>query len=71
MHREIAADAMARAVVEVDPGFPQVLARERIELRASGAFGKHRACDRDMALENAGVAVAHLRRRLRRLRWCG
>ena len=63
MHREIAADAVAGAVVEVDAGGPEKLARERIELRAGGAVGKDRTCDRDVALEHAGETLAHLRSR--------
>ena len=53
VHRQIAADAVAGAVVEVEAGLPQMLPRERIELRAGGAVGEHRARDRDMALEHA------------------
>src|SRR5437867_9994473 len=64
MHREIAAHAMAGAVLEVEPGLPQTRTCERIKLGAGGAFGEHRARDRDMALEHAGEALAHLRRRL-------
>ena len=60
VHRQIAADAVAGAVIEIEPGLPQELPRQRVELRAGGAVGKHRARDRDMALEHAGEAVAHL-----------
>ena len=62
MHRQIAADAVAGAVLEIDAGLPQELPRQRIELRAGGAVGKHRARDRDMAAQHAGEAVAHFRR---------
>ena len=55
---------MAGAVVEIDAGLPERLPRERIELRAGGAVGEHRGRDRDMALEHAGEAVAHLGGRL-------
>ena len=37
------------------------LAREGVDLRAARPLGEHRARDRDMALEHAGEAVAHLR----------
>ncbi len=60
VHRQVAADAVAGAVVEVEPGLPQRHARQRIELGAAGAFRKHRDGDGDMALQHAGEAVAHL-----------
>ena len=59
VHRQIAADAVAGAVVEVEAGLPQRLPGERVELRAGGAVGEHRARDRDMALQHAGEALAH------------
>ena len=62
MHRQIAADAVAGAVLEIDSGLPQELPRQRVELRAGGAVGKHRARDRDMAAQHAGETVAHFRR---------
>src|SRR5262249_2513026 len=61
VHREITADAMAGAVVEVEALRPQELAREGIELRAGRPFGKDGAGDRNMAPEHAGEAVPHLR----------
>src|SRR3546814_3330969 len=60
--REIAADAMAGAVVVVEAGLPQKMPRQGIELLARGAFGEARAGQRDVALENAGETVAHLGR---------
>src|SRR6478672_9956687 len=62
MHREIAADAVAGAVLEIDAGLPQELPRQGVELRAGGAVGKYRARDRDMAAQDASEAVAHFRR---------
>ena len=64
MDRKIAADAVAGAVLEIEPGLPQELPRQRVELRAGGAVRKHRARDRDVAAQHAGKAVAHFRRRL-------
>ena len=60
VHRQVAADAVAGAVVEIEPGLPQRGARQRIELGAAGVLREHRAGDGDMALEHAGEAVAHL-----------
>ena len=60
VHRQVAADAVAGAVIEVEPLRPQELARKGIELRAGRAVGKDRARDRDMTLEHAGETVAHL-----------
>src|SRR5207302_4392201 len=64
VHREIAADAVAGAVVEIEPLRPQELAGEGIELRARSAVGKDRPRNRDVALEHAGKTVAHLGARL-------
>src|SRR5262249_4056301 len=64
VHREIAADAVPGAVVEVEAMLPERLARERIELRPGDAFGKHRASDGDVALEHQRESLAHLLRRL-------
>ena len=64
MHRQIAADAMAGAVLEIDTGLPKELPRQRVELCAGGAVGKHRAGNRDMAAQHPGEAVAHFFRRL-------
>ena len=61
MHREIAADAVTGAVLEIEAGLPEILPGQRIELRAGGAIGKHRARDRDMAAEHPGEPVAHQR----------
>ena len=58
--REIGADAVAGAVVVVEPGLPQRIARQRVELRARGAGREARHGQRDVALEHAGEAVAHL-----------
>ena len=57
---EIAADAVAGAVIEIEAGLPEELPRQRVELRAGGAVRKHRARDRDMALEHEGEVPAHL-----------
>ena len=71
VHREVAADAVAGAVVVVEAGLPEELPRQRVELRAGGAVGKHRAGDGDVAVQHAGEAVAHLVGRRRRRRRCG
>ena len=71
VHREEAADAMAGAVGVIEPGRPQELAREAVELRAARAVREARAGERDMALEHAGEAVPHLGRRRADRRPCG
>src|ERR1051325_2161660 len=55
---------MARAVRIIEPDLPQILARERVELRPARTLRKDGAGERDMALEDAGEALAHLGRRL-------
>ena len=37
MYRQIAADAMACAVIEIEAGVPKCLARQNIQVAASGA----------------------------------
>src|SRR5438477_781642 len=64
MDREEAADAVAGAVGIIEPRFPQRTAGEAVELRPARAFRKYRGRDGDMALEDAGEAVAHLVGRL-------
>src|SRR5262249_19685963 len=64
VHREIAADAVAGAVVEVESLRPQELPSKGVELGAGRTLGKDRARNCDMALEHAGEAVAHLGSRL-------
>ncbi len=64
MHRQVAADAMAGAVIVVEAGLPQRIACERVERGAGRAFGEARGGQRDVALQHAGEAVLHLRRRL-------
>ncbi len=59
MDGEIAAHAVAGAVVEIESRGPQILPREAVELRARRAVGKHRPRQRDMALEHAGEVLAH------------
>ena len=60
VHREVAADAVAGAVIEIEPGAPEILPRQRIELRAGRAVRKHRARDGDMALEHQREIPPHL-----------
>ena len=55
---------MARAVAVIQPCVPQRPPRERVELRARGAFGKTRQRELDVPLEHAREAVAHLGRGL-------
>ena len=50
---------MARAMVEIEPGFPQRQPRQHVELRAGRAFRKHCTRNADMALQHAREAVAH------------
>ena len=60
VHRQKAADAVARAMVEVEAGLPQRVAGERVDLRAARAFGKPRRGDGDVALEHQREMAAHL-----------
>ncbi len=60
MHREVAADPVAGAVIVVEPGLPQRPPREPVELRTGRAFRKTRGRQRDMALQYAGEVLAHL-----------
>ena len=62
MHREIGADAVAGAMVEIKPRLPQRLAGKRINLRARYTFREDRGVNRDMALQHSGEAVFHLGR---------
>src|SRR5437762_2142848 len=64
MYAEITADAMAGAVLEIEPGLPEILPRQRVELRAGGAVGEYRARNRHVPAQHAGKAVAHFRRGL-------
>ena len=64
VHREIAADAVAGAVVEVEPVLPQRAARERVEVDAARALGEPRRGDGDVPLQHQREALAHLARRL-------
>ena len=57
--REEGADAVAGAVVVIEPGFPQAHPGEGIDLRARRPLGKDRAGDGDVALQHAGEAIAH------------
>ena len=50
VHRQVAADAVAGAVVEIEPRLPQRAAGEAVELRARHALGEHRGGDGDVAL---------------------
>src|SRR5712671_5662946 len=63
MHTEIAADPVAGAVIVIEPLLPERATGEGVELRAGGAFGEPRRRQRDVALEDAGEAVAHFRAR--------
>ena len=57
---EVGADAVSGAVVVVEAGLPQVIAGEGVELRAGGAGREACGGERDMALQHAREAVAHL-----------
>ena len=63
MDAQIAANAMAGAVVEVEACLPQVLPREAVQLGAGRADREQRARERDVALEHSGELPAHLRGR--------
>ena len=43
MHRQITADAMPRAMFEIEAGLPEILPRETVELGAGRTIGKDRA----------------------------
>ena len=64
MHAEIAADPVPGAVVVIEPLLPQGTTRERVELRPGRALREARQSERDVALQHAGEAVAHLVARL-------
>jgi len=57
MHAQIAAHAMAGAVVVIEPLFPERAARKGIELRAGRAFRKARQRERDVAFERVMSVV--------------
>ena len=59
MDGEVGADAVAGAVVEIEPDVPKRLAGESVELCAGDTFREHGDVNRDMALEHAGEAVFH------------
>jgi hypothetical protein len=50
-------------VIEVEPGLPEGGAGEGVEVPAHRAFGENQPRDADHALQYAGEAVLHLRRR--------
>ena len=58
MHGEVAADAVAGAVVEIETALPERRAGQRVELGAGGPLGKPRRCERDMSLQYAREAGA-------------
>ena len=61
MHRQVAADAVAGAVIIIQPDLPQRAAGERIQMRAADALRKHRRGNGDVALQHARHALAHFR----------
>ena len=71
MHGEVTADAVAGAVIEIEPALPEVLPRQGVELRAGGAVGKDRAGDRDMPAQHQREMRAHVGGRFARPRRCG
>src|SRR5262249_35273763 len=60
MARQVAADPMSGAGVEIESRSPQRRARKAVELGAGRSVGKNRRCNRDMALENTGETRTHL-----------
>ena len=57
MHREIGADAVPGAVVEIKPDVPQSVAGEGIEMAAADTLRKAQRRYGDMALEDASDVV--------------
>src|SRR5690606_34347980 len=62
VHREVATDAVPRAVGIVDAVRPQELPRERVELPALSALREAGARQRDVPAQHLRVATAHLGR---------
>ncbi len=62
MHIEETANAVAGAVLVIKPGLPEILPRQRIELRTARAVGKARGGNGDVALKHAGETVDMFRR---------
>jgi hypothetical protein len=58
MHRQIAADAMAGAVVVVEPDLPQRSSGKGIQMRTADTLREHERGDGDMTLQHAGHAFA-------------
>src|SRR5690349_17271072 len=63
MHRQVAADAVAGAVIEVHAPLPQGFPREGVEMRAGRSLREARRRNSDVPLQDQGEALAHL------LRW--
>src|SRR5882724_7397200 len=51
-------------MVEIEPRLPKRNPRQRIKLCATRSFRKHGCRDRDMSLEHASEAIAHLLARI-------
>ena len=64
MHREIATDAVAGAVIVIKAGVPQWAPCECVQRRTGGTFREPYRGQRDVAFQHAGEAVLHLRA------WC-
>src|SRR5262249_28339582 len=64
MDRQIAADAVAGTVVEIETRFPQRPPCERVEVNAACTPRKARRGDGDMPLEDQAKALAHFARRV-------
>src|SRR6476469_8952528 len=60
MHRKVAADAMTRAVVEIEPSLPKRPARKGVDVLPARAFREPRGGDGDMSLEHQRVVPPHL-----------
>ena len=52
MHRKIGADAVAGAMVVIQPALPKRVARQHIEMRAGDAFRKNCLSQGDMTSEH-------------------
>src|SRR6185437_543317 len=59
VNRQIAADPVAGAMIEVEPGLPKRCARQRIELGAGRVFRKDSGSNCNMPFEHASETVAH------------
>src|SRR5579871_1880091 len=60
MHRQVAADAVPGAMIEIEAVAPEKLPRQGIKLRAGCTIGKERARNRDMAFQHECEVLPHI-----------